>query len=82
MNDFKKISVLISSAVMMGHYLFADTSFWMNLGLLVGAIVVSYLFWKNFYKKEMTALNSMKDQLHQLENQIVLSSGGYQEEEE
>ena len=75
------LSVLISSSVMMAHYLFVDSSFWMNFGLLVAAIVASYFFWQNFYKVEIETLQSMKDQMHQLENQIILSNGPSNEEE-
>jgi len=74
------LSVMISCAVMMAHYLFLDTSFWMNLGLLIIAIIASYFFWNSFYKEETEALQSMKDQLDQLESQIILG-GGYSEEE-
>ena len=76
------LSILISSSVMMAHFLFVDTSFWMNLGLLVGAIVASYFFWQYFYKIEIDTLQSMKDQLHQLENQIILGGANFQNEEE
>jgi hypothetical protein len=69
------LSVLISSSVMMAHFLLVDTSFWMNAGLLIGAIIASFFFWQYFYKEEIDALQSMKDQLHQLENQIILASG-------
>lgn len=75
------LSILISSSVMMAHYLFVDTSFWMNLGLLTGAIVASYFFWRSFYKEDITVLESMNSQLHQLENQIILGSGYTSEEE-
>lgn len=75
------LSVLISSAVMMAHFLFVDTAFWMNLGLLVGAIVASYFFWKSFYKEDLSALGSMKSQLHQLESQIILGGDLISEEE-
>lgn len=75
------LSVLISSSVMMAHFLFVDTSFWMNFGLLTGAIVASYFFWKSFYNEDILALESMKTQLHQLQNQIILSSGLNSEEE-
>ena len=54
----------------------------MNLGLLTGAIIASYLFWNSFYKEDLAALVSMKEQLHQLENQIILSGGLNTEEEE
>jgi len=76
------LSVLISSSVMMAHYLFVDTSFWMNLGLLAGAIAASYFFWNSFYKEDITGLNSIKSQLHQLESQIILGSGQISDEEE
>ena len=75
------LSVLISASVMMAHYLFVDTSFWINLGLLVGAIVTSYFFWTNFYKVDITSLESIKSQLHQLESQIILGSGNTRDEE-
>lgn len=75
------LSVLISCSVMMAHYLFVDTSLWMNMGLLTGAIIASYFFWNNFYKEDIVALNSMKDQLHMLESQIILGSGHRDEEE-
>ena len=76
------LSVLISASVMMAHYLFVDTSYWINLGLLIGAIVASYFFWNNFYKEDITALESMKTQLRQLESQIILGSGYKRDEEE
>ena len=76
------LSVLISSSVMMAHYLFVDTSFWMNFGLLAGAIIASYFFWNNFYKEDILALTSMKDQLHALESQIILRSGRVSDQEE
>ena len=76
------LAILISCSVMMAHYLFVDTSFWMNLGLLVAAIIASYFFWESFYKDEMKALFDMKNQLHQLENQIILSGGLTDDEEE
>lgn len=76
------LSVLISSSVMMAHYLFVDTSFWMNIGLLIGAIVASYFFWNSFYKEDISELEGMNDQLHQLENQIILGFGYRSEEEE
>jgi len=75
------LSVLISSSVMMAHYLFVDTSFWMNFGLLAGAIVASYFFWNSFYKEDISALEAMKSHLNQLENQIILGSGYHSEEE-
>ncbi|MEM9544541.1 MAG: hypothetical protein AAGA77_01140 [Bacteroidota bacterium] len=76
------LSVLISASVMMAHYLFVDTSFWLNSGLLVGAIIASYFFWNNFYKEDVTTLESMKSQLHQLESQIILGTGAVIDEEE
>lgn len=76
------LSILISSSVMMAHYLFVDTSFWMNIGLLVLAIVASYFFWQSFYKEDIAALGSMKNQLHQLENKIILSGAPILSEEE
>ena len=75
------LSILISSSVMMAHFLFVDTSFWMNFGLLAGAIIASYFFWQHFFKEEIDALQSMKDQMHQLENQLILASGLSFEEE-
>ena len=75
------LSVMISSTVMMAHYLFVDTSFWMNLGLLSAAIIASYFFWQSFYKEDITALQLMKDQLQQLENQIIIGTGHQTEEE-
>ena len=76
------LSVMISSSVMMAHFLFVDTSFWMNLGLLISAVVASYFFWQYFYKEEIDTLQSMKNQLHQLENQIILGGANFQNEEE
>jgi len=76
------LSVLISASVMMAHFLFVDSSFWMNMGLLVGAIIASYFFWRSFYKEDIAALESMKDQLHQLENQIILGASLISDEEE
>lgn len=67
------LSVLISSSVMMAHYLFVDSSFWMNFGLLTGAVIASYFFWNSFYKKDISELEEMKDQLHQLESKIILN---------
>jgi hypothetical protein len=75
------LSVLISSSVMMAHFLFVDTSFWMNLGLLIAAIIASYFFWQYFYQEEIETLKSMKDHMHQLENQIILANGISFEEE-
>ena len=75
------LSVVISSSVMMAHFLFVDTSFWMNLGLLSAAIVASYFFWQSFYKEEISALQLMKDQLQQLENQIIIGTNHQSEEE-
>ncbi len=75
------LSVLISSSVMMAHFLFVDTSFWMNFGLLVGAVVASYFFWRSFYSEDIALLELMKDKLHQLENRIVFGSGYYSEKE-
>lgn len=76
------LSVLISASVMMAHYLFVDTSFWMNIGLLTGAIIASYFFWNSFYKEDINALQSMKSQLHQLESQLILGATLLSEEEE
>ena len=75
------LSVMISSSVMMAHFLFVDTTFWINLGLFTGAIIVSFFFWNSFYREDLTALISMKNKLHQLENQIILSSSQQTEEE-
>ncbi len=75
------LSVLISCCVMMTHFLFVDTSFWMNMGLLLGAIGASYFFWKSFYKEDIIELEAIKSQLHQLESQIILESGHNSEEE-
>lgn len=66
------LSILISSSVMMAHFLFVDSSFWMNLGLLVGAIIASLFFWNSFYKEDIAQLSEMKEQLHELENQLIL----------
>ncbi|MDF1695736.1 MAG: hypothetical protein P1U56_07900 [Saprospiraceae bacterium] len=76
------LSVMFSCTVMMAHFLFVDTAFWMNFGLLLLAIVASFFFWTSFYKEEINALESMKDKLHQLENKIILSGGLSFEEEE
>jgi hypothetical protein len=75
------LSIMISSSVMMAHFLFVDTSFWMNLGLLIAAIVASNYFWQYLYQEETDMLESIKEQMHQLENQIILSSGLSFEEE-
>jgi hypothetical protein len=75
------LSILISCSVMMAHFLFVDTSFWMNLGLLAGAIIASYFFWMSFYKEELSVLESMRNELHQLENMIILGSDYTSEEE-
>lgn len=75
------LAVLISCCVMMAHYLFVDTSFWMNIGLLTAAILGSYFFWNSFYKEDITALESMRGHLHQLENHLILRGGFTQEEE-
>jgi len=75
------LSVLVSCAVMMTHFLFVDTSFWMNIGLLMGAIGASYFFWNSFYKEDIIGLEALKSQLHQLESQIILESGYNSEEE-
>ena len=75
-------SVLISCAVMMAHYLFVDSTFWMNIALLIGAIVASFFFWTNFYKDDINALTNMKSQLQMLENKIIIGTGANVEEEE
>lgn len=76
------LSVLISSAAMMVHFLFVDSSFWMNIVLLVGAITASYFFWQYFYKEEIVELESMKEKLHRLESQLILGGAVISEEEE
>jgi len=76
------LSILISSSVMMVHFLFVDSSFWMNLGLLIGAITASYFFWQYFYNEEIDELGMMKNKLHLLENQLILGNTGISDEEE
>lgn len=76
------LSVLISSSAMMAHFLFVDSSFWMNLGLLFIAITASYFFWEYFYKEEIDTLIEMKNDLSNLENKIIISGPISSEEEE
>ena len=76
------LSIYFSASAMMTHFLFVDPSFWLNLGLLIAAIIASYFFWQSFYKEEYNALTLMDKQLHQLENNIILGGGLKSDEEE
>lgn len=66
------LSIMLSSTVMMAHHLFVDSSVTINMFLLIGAIIASYLFWNNFYKEDISELNEMKSQISQLKNKLIL----------
>ncbi len=72
--DILKIymSIMLSSTVMMAHHLFVDSSVTVNIFLLFGAIVLSYFFWKNFYKEDIAELNVIRDQIEELKSQLIL----------
>ena len=72
--DILKIymSIMLSSTVMMAHHLFVDSSVTVNMFLLVGAIVLSYFFWNNFYKEDISELNVIRDQIEELKSQLIL----------
>ncbi len=69
------MSILLSSAVMMAHHLFVDTSVSVNIFLLIGAIVASYFFWDYFFKEDSLQLIEMKDQLGELREKLILDGG-------
>lgn|GEM_PF-3551005 len=70
------LSILLSSAVMMAHHLFVDTSVSINMFLLIGAVVASYFFWDYFFKEDTQQLSEMKGRLHELKNKLILE-GNY-----
>ncbi|MFT4537160.1 MAG: hypothetical protein ACJA1A_003644 [Saprospiraceae bacterium] len=66
------MSIMLSSSVMMAHMLFVDSSVTINMFLLIGAIIVSYFFWNNFYKEDISELNEIRDQIEELKSQLIL----------
>jgi len=66
------LSLVLSSAVMLAHHLFVDSSVSINMFLLIGAVIASYFFWRHFYKEDIEALDLVKQQLHDLKSQILL----------
>lgn len=66
------LSLMLSSAVMMAHHLFVDSSVTVNMFLLIGAIIASYFFWNHFYKEDIAELNEIRDQIEELKSQLVL----------
>jgi len=67
------LSLVLSSAVMLAHHLFVDSSVTINMFLLIGAVVASYFFWRHFYKDDIETLDRVKQQLHDLKSQILLN---------
>ena len=72
--DILKIymSIMLSSTVMMAHHLFVDSSFTVNMFLLLGAIIASYFFWNNFYKEDISELNEIRSQIEELKSTLIL----------
>lgn len=66
------MSIMLSSTVMMAHRLFVDSSVTINMVLLIGAIIASYLFWNNFYKEDIAELEEIKGQIQELKSQLIL----------
>lgn len=66
------LSLMLSSAAMMAHHLFVDSSVTINMFLLIGAIIASYFFWNNFYKDDISELSRIKEQIQELKNQLIL----------
>ena len=66
------LSLMLSSAVMMAHHLFVDSSVTVNMFLLIGAIIASFFFWSYFYKDDITELTEIKNQIQELKSQLVL----------
>ena len=66
------MSIMLSSAVMMAHRLFVDSSVTINMFLLIGAIIASYFFWNNFYKEDIGELDEIKGQIQELKSQLIL----------
>ena len=72
--DILKIymSIMLSSTVMMAHHLFVDSSFTVNMFLILGAIIASYFFWNNFYKEDISELNEIRSQIEELQSTLIL----------
>ena len=66
------LSLMLSSAVMMAHHLFVDSSVTVNMFLLIGAIIASYFFWNHFYKVDIAELSEIRDQIEELKSQLVM----------
>lgn len=66
------LSIALSSAVMLAHHLFVDSSVALNMLLLLGAVVASYFFWNHFYKVDVTALSALRDELSATKSRLIL----------
>lgn len=66
------LSIVLSSAVMMAHHLFVDSSVGINMFLLVGAMIASYFFWNHLYKVDVTALSAVRDELSATKSTLIL----------
>ncbi len=66
------LSFMFSSSVMLTHYLFIDSSFLLNITLLLVALIVSYFFWKSFYKEDIIAFSESKEKLTNLYRKAIL----------
>ncbi|MEE9440068.1 MAG: hypothetical protein V3V14_13765 [Saprospiraceae bacterium] len=75
------LSVFVpASAMLLQTLLVEDASFTMNFALLIGMAIVSYFFWNNFYKEDLSLLEKMKEQLQELKSKVILDRSYDREE--